>query len=277
MMINENESAAEGPVIDHEPQPEKAKAAMARPQLKIFTAFAAAIVVVLAIALLGAWIYSASGLQFLGGATADRLAALETRLSQMEQRAGEQAAQAQALADRLDGLNAQVEGRSGDGARIAALEAKLAALAKGVEALQAQPVSGDGSQPAPPAIKQLQEEIETLKKQLAANPAPAPSLAPEREALAAELGKIAEDLKPAVPATQQVETGTWSGWAMAQLSRYYTVRPAGSALADDFAKLARAQDIAGAVRLIRAQTPPPPALADWLVRAEAFLAKAEAP
>lgn len=275
IMTNDTDPAADGPVIDHEPAP--AATSSRRPLPKNAVWFAAAIVAVLLSATAGAWLYTASGLEIFGSATSDRLAALETRLSQLEQRSGEQAAQAQALADRIDGLGAQMEGLAGDGARLAAVEAKQAALAKGLEALQTRPVAEAGNAAASEEVAQLKSELATLKQQIA-SPSPVPtSLAPEREALAAELEKIAESLKPQPVQATTPETNSWSGWAMAQLSRYYTVRPAGTALAEDLARLARAQDINGAVRLVREQASVPPSLADWMMRADAFIAKQVAP
>ena len=296
--------AGEGPVIDVEPEVTEAAPRKAVPHRALL---AGAAVLGLAAALLaGAWIYGQMGSDLFGGAVSDRLVAVETRLAALEEHATQQAAERQAVADRLDGLGRAVEGLSGLQARLTAIESQQAALVSSVEALQKQPTGTGGVDPA--ILSQIQAELKDLQARLAAVPAVDPLAAnlasafasgqplgaqvdlvadesaksalapfrdqpaPSRAALAQELAQIATTLGAATPGAEAVQGDGWGDYAYRQLSRFFTIRPAGAGLAAKLEAAARAQDIAGAVALLNAQTAKPEQAWGWLAKAESRLA-----
>lgn len=306
-MIDEPK-ASDGPIIDLEPQATP-EAAAAKPRLRIPRQglLAGGAVLGLAAAMLaGAYAYGQLGFDVFGGAVSDRLGALEARLVTMEQSAQQQGAERQAVADRLDALAQAMDGLSGLQARMTAVESQQAALASSIEVLQKQPAATGGPDAA--LLSQMQAELKDLQIRLSGLPVVDPvagrlaaafsggqplgaeidglrdesvkaalqpyrdGAAPSRAGLAQELAQIAASLRVAQPEAETPPDGSWENFLWRQLSRFFTIRPAGAALSNQLDEAARTQDISGAVLALKAQPVIPQAASAWLARAESWLA-----
>jgi len=306
--MNDESKASDGPIIDLEPDATSETTA-ARPRLRIPRQgwLAGGAVLGLAAAMLaGAYAYGQLGIDVFGGAVSDRLGALEARIVTMEQNAQQQGAERQAIADRLDALAQALDGLSGLQTRMTAVESQQAALLSSVEVLQKQP-AGTGSADAA-LLSQIQAELKDLQARLASLPAVDPIVgrlvwafssgqplgaeidrlqdqtikaalqpfrdqaAPSRAALAQELVQIAASLNVAAPDVEVARDDSWGGFFWRQLSRFYTIRPAGADLAGKLQQAAKAQDISAAVLALKAQSIVPDAAAAWLAKADSWLA-----
>lgn len=300
----------DGPVIDMEPIAENGasgqqrQAWRARVRLPKPTLFAAAgLASLLLAAVAGAYVYGAFGFGFFGNGAADEIAALNERVATLEQASGDQATQRQAIADKLDAMSQAVDGLAAGPAKLSALETRMAALASAVEALQAKPA---GKAADADALKKLQAQVEALSAKLAGTAALSPAIAnlarnftdgkalgPDldqvadadlraalepfrndapagRAALSRELQDIAASLQgsPLVPAA---DDNSYSAWIAAFFGRFFTIRPAGSALAAQMALFAEAQDVAAAAGLLQSRADAPEALRAWQAKAAVWL------
>lgn len=300
--------AAEGPILYLEPDAAP-ETATAKPHLHIPRQgwLAGGAVLGLAAAMLaGAYAYGQLGIDVFGGSVSDRLGALEARIGTLEQNAQQQGAERQAVADRLDALAHALEGLPGLQTRMTALESQQAALVSSVEVLQKQPAGTGGVDAA--VLSQIQAELKDLQARLAGLPARDPAAArlaaafaggqplgaeidalqdpaiksalqpfrdqpaPSRAALAQELAGIAAGLNIAAPQAQAPSDDSWESFFWRQLSRFYTIRPAGADLALKLEQAAKAQDISAAVLALKAQPVALEAASAWLAKAESWLA-----
>ena len=306
--MNDEPKASDGPILDLEPDAAPESAA-AKPRLRLARQglLASGAVLAVAIAMLaGAYAYGQLGFDMFGGSVSDRLGVLETRITAMEQNAQQQGAERQAVADRLDALAQALESLPGLQTRMTAVESQQAALSSSVEVLQKQPPGTGGVDAA--VLSQMQAELKDLQARLAGlaavdsivgqlssafsggqplgdaidglqDPTIKAALlpyrdqaAPSRTALAQELTAMAASLNDAVPQMQTAPDDSWEGFFWRQLSRFYTIRPAGAELALKLAQAAKAEDISAAVLAIKVLPIVPDAASAWLAKAESWLA-----
>jgi hypothetical protein len=96
--------------------------------------------------------------------------------------------------------------------------------------------------------------------------------APSRAALAQELVQIAAGLQVAPAVVEPASDGSWASFFWRQVSRFYTIRPAGAELSSRLDAAAKSQDIQAAVMALTGQAVVPQAASAWLAKAQTWLA-----
>lgn len=295
---------ANGPVIDVEVSEDSSPiTSSSRPRSRFgITALVVLFLVAIAGILGGAVSYAWLGLDVFGGQNSDRIAALETRLTTLEESGAAQAAQRQAIADRLDALGLAIDGFAGLQAKVTELESQQVALSQSIQGL------GDLSAVSNPAIAdqlaKLQAQVATLEQKLQQAPAARPSGIAQAFARGLPLGSSVDQVNDPVakkaleifrdkappspdqlieelaailvavkskPISQPPATDGWQGWLMEVVSYFFTIKPIGSRLVDQLETAVREKDVSKAVELLADAGGRVPEADDWLARAQAYV------